>query len=310
MRYLQLFLAMILFLPLAAQANPEQLISGESVESSVAEGARKQYKIAALAGQTVTGVLDQLSADADLRMHIGSEADIHSFDCKSINGGQQADSCSVLLANDADVYISVHGYRAANYRLTVTADNDANIPLITSPSSGDVLSGSSETFILDNNSISLTNWYLRIGSSLGANDIANRFAAGSVNSITVNDLPTNGSSVFVRLRYKQSGTWKTADDYTYIAGSLANVPLITSPSSGDVLSGSSETFILDNNSISLTNWYLRIGSSLGANDIANRFAAGSANSITVNNLPTNGSSVFVRLRYKQNGTWRTAGDYI
>jgi len=113
----------------------------------------------------------------------------------------------------------------------------------------------------------------------------------------------------VRLRYKENGIWRTAGDYTYTAWSITNTPEISSPVSGSTLSGTAEIFSLDNKGINFTNWYLRIGSSLGGNDIANRFAAVSANNITINGLPTDGRIVFVRLRYKQNGIWKTAGDY-
>jgi len=86
----------------------------------VARGAVKQYKIHALAGQKVTARIDRLSADADLRMQIGSKAGIHSFKCKSIKGGTKPDTCSVRLTHDADVYVGVFGYRSARFRLKAT----------------------------------------------------------------------------------------------------------------------------------------------------------------------------------------------
>jgi M6 family metalloprotease-like protein len=206
-----------------------------------------------------------------------------------------------------NVQITVQAQTAAGFQVTI--DRTAQQPSITSPVENSTLSGSSETFLLDNNGITFTYWYLRIGSTLGGNDIANRFTSGSASSISINNLPTDGSTVYVRLRYKENGVWKTAGDYTYTAFTTPNEPLITSPTSGSTLSGSSETFLLDNNGITFTYWYLRIGSTLGGNDIANRFASGSASSIFINNLPTDGSTVYVRLRYKENGVWKTAGDY-
>ena len=232
MKHLQICLAIILFLPITAQANTETLTSGESINSHVAEGIEKQYKITALSGQTITGVLDQLSADADLRMKIGSEASLHSFDCKSINGGQQTDSCSLVIDNDIDVYVSVHGYRAADYRLTVTAN--ANKPLITSPNVGNILSAPVQVFNVDNNGLNIDYWWLRVGSTLGGSDVSAGGGNGALSAITVRNLPTDGSPIFVRLRYKENGTWKTASDYHYTSSKL---PLITSPVTGSSLSG-------------------------------------------------------------------------
>ncbi len=98
----------------------ELLASGQAVTGSVARGAVKHYKLHAQRGDRVTAIIDRLNADADLRIQINSKSSIHNFECKSVHGGTTSDRCSVKLAHDADVYIGVFGYRAANYRLKVT----------------------------------------------------------------------------------------------------------------------------------------------------------------------------------------------
>ena len=192
---------------------------------------------------------------------------------------------------------------------TYTASPSLTLPTITSPVSGSTLTSSSEIFTLDNNGLTITNWNIRLGTSLGSYDLANRFAAGSSTQISVTDLPTDSSPIFVRLQYKENGVWKVANDFIYTASMPLLSPSITYPSSGSMLTSSTVNFLLDNNGRPLTNWYLSVGSSLGANDIANRFAANTSTSITINNLPTDGRETFVRLQYKEYGIWKTAEDY-
>ena len=40
---------------------------------------------------------------------------------------------------------------------------------------------------------------------------------GALSSITINNLPTDGGSIYLRLRYKEGGIWKTATDCIYTA---------------------------------------------------------------------------------------------
>jgi hypothetical protein len=89
-------------------------------KSSILEGESKLYQFIGIKGRTYTTTLSNLSADADLRVKIGKRANIHSFDCKSTNGGTKIDECSVTLTEDATVYVEVFGYRAASYAIKRT----------------------------------------------------------------------------------------------------------------------------------------------------------------------------------------------
>lgn len=96
-----------------------ELIAGDKLSSFVARNKKVQYIVSAKAGDTVSGVLNQLSADADLYIKVGSKANRNSYDCVSWKGGKNADNCSVKLIQDSDVYISVYGFRASEYQLKV-----------------------------------------------------------------------------------------------------------------------------------------------------------------------------------------------
>jgi hypothetical protein len=107
------------------------LVSGTAITSSIAQGVTKYYKIAAVQGQNIASVMDQLTADADLYVRVGAKPTGELFDCKSTNGGTNNDGCSVTLNQNADVYIAVYGYQAANYRITATVAGN-NVPTLTS----------------------------------------------------------------------------------------------------------------------------------------------------------------------------------
>ncbi|UCD34621.1 MAG: hypothetical protein JSU90_10035, partial [Nitrospiraceae bacterium] len=89
-------------------------------------------------------------------------------------------------------------------------------PAITSPAPGTALSGSTVTFTWAANGVSVSEWWLWAGPCNSAvfggcgDDI---YTSGSLSSGTlsraVSGLPTNGSTVYVRLWYKTGGVWQS-----------------------------------------------------------------------------------------------------
>ena len=80
---------------------------------------------------------------------------------------------------------------------------------------------------------------VRGGTSAGALDLYSVNAGTRVSVLRINSLPTNGSTVYVRLWTLASGIW-VFNDYTYTATTTKAV--MTSPANGSTLSGSSVTF--------------------------------------------------------------------
>ncbi len=179
-------------------------------------------------------------------------------------------------------------------------------PEITSPAPGSTLSGSTETFSWIDNGTAVSEWWLWVGTSQGGQNILNSGSLGSSTSTTVSGLPTNGSTVYVRLWYKTGGSWQYEDfQYTaYTNGGGGGTPEITSPVPGSTLSGSTETFNWTDNGTAVSEWWLWVGTSQGGQNILNSGSLGSSTSKTVSGLPTNGSQVYVRLWYKTGGSWQ------
>jgi hypothetical protein len=177
--------------------------------------------------------------------------------------------------------------------------------MTTPANSSDTLTGASFTFQWNTGS-NVTEYWLWLGSSQGSNNILSQ-GAGSNTSLAVSGLPTDGSTVYVRLFSMISGNWQT-NDTDYVANNTpsAAAAITTPANTGDTLTGSSYTFQW-NTGTGVTQYWLWIGSSQGSNNILSQGSGGNT-SLAVSGLPTDGSTVYVRLFSMIAGSWQT-NDY-
>ena len=86
-------------------------------------------------------------------------------------------------------------------------------PRIVTPTPGTSISGGSTTFTWEPKGTSVTEWWLYVGTSQGAKDILTSGSIpSSTRSRTVSGLPTNGSSVWVKLWWRTASTdWQNTD---------------------------------------------------------------------------------------------------
>jgi hypothetical protein len=174
---------------------------------------------------------------------------------------------------------------------------------ITSPTPGSTLPGASATFSWSAGSgVSAYNLY--VGTSVGGKQI---FKTGetSAKSATVSGIPTNGSTVYVRLWSFLSGGWQFTD-YTYkAAGSPRGV--IQSPTPGSTLAGSHVTFSWSAGS-SASAYSLVVGTTPGGIQV---FQGQRTSQLTssVSGIPTNGKPVYVRLWSLIGSDWQY-DDYV
>jgi hypothetical protein len=152
----------------------------------------------------------------------------------------------------------------------------------------------------------VTQYSLSLGSSAGASDIYSA-SQGASTSVTVNNIPTDGRTVYVRLTSTINGSPQT-NDYTYTAATVGGggcgTPagaVITSPAPGTTLPGMSVTFQWSTGSC-VAQYYLYVGSTAGGNDIYGQ-GQGTNTSGTVSNLPVDGRTLFVRLWSLYSGVW-------
>jgi hypothetical protein len=199
--------------------------------------------------------------------------------------------------NAGGLDISNVGSAGSTISFTVNTGSCAAAAM-SSPTPGSTLTGSSQTFQWNNSSSS--SYWLYVGSSQGTNDIYNSGDLGSSTSDAVSGLPTDGSTLYVRLWTLCNGNW-LYNDYTYTAATIGGGnATMSSPTPGSTLTGSSQNFQWTN--VSAQAYWLYIGSSQGGADIHDSGSL-SGTSTTVSGLPTDGRTLYVRLWTKQGGVW-------
>jgi hypothetical protein len=180
----------------------------------------------------------------------------------------------------------------------------AGTPEITSPTPGTTLAQGSINFSWNSNGASVDEWQLEVGTSVGSNNL---YDSGPLSTSTtaalVAGLPEDSSTLHVTLRWTDGGS-SSELNYTYTAataGGGGGVPMMLSPADGSILTGSSETFTWSDEGAGATQWRLEVGSTVGASDIYGKSWGSSVTSQEVTVLPTDGSTVYVKLKWKISG---------
>jgi len=172
---------------------------------------------------------------------------------------------------------------------------------ISTPTTGATLTASSQLFSWSDTGAA--SYYLIVGSALGKNDIHSSgvLAAGS-SSHSATGLPTNGTTLYVRLYSWVNGAWQAADTTYAASGSVAGISV---PANGSTLTATSQTFAWSV-SAGEGGYYLTVGAGLGKHDIYNSgWLPAGTSSQNVTGLPANGATLYVRLSSWVNGGWQT-----
>ena len=171
---------------------------------------------------------------------------------------------------------------------------------LTAPAPQAILSGSSVTFTWSANAASTQYWLFVSGTGLGGSELYNQ-STGTALSAGVTGLPTDGRTIYVRLWYLTGGQWLYSD-YLYTASGAAQRPLMSAPAPGATLAGTSQTFGWSAGT-GASQYWLYVGSSVGGNDLYNQ-STGTNLSAGVNNLPTDGRTLYIRLWFLSGTTWQ------
>ena len=184
--------------------------------------------------------------------------------------------------------------------------NTSNTPrpaTMLGPADGATLSGTSQTFRWSTG-VGVEEYYFKVGSEPFQGDIYSA-SQGKNTSVTVDNLPTDGRKLYVRIDSKISGEWQgTGAEYLASGvdiGGTAERGVIQTPREGSQLEGTTETFEWSPG-ISIEEFYLRIGSAPGSDDIHSK-SYGTSMSATVFGLPTDGRPLYVQLRSRTGDDW-------
>lgn len=246
--------------------------------------------------------IDNGTEVSDWWFYIGSTVGANDIYNSGSLGIALKDAVTVLPADSHTLYIRLWYKNGGNWQYIDTTYTASSIgPDMIAPVPEVSLSGGMETFNWTSDDSSVSEWWLNIGSTIGAHDIYRSGSLGLSTTDTVYGLPINGSSVYVRLWFKVSGRW-VFEDFKYKAAILTR-PKINFPTSGSTLSGTSETFSWLAHDMTVSEWWLQIGSAVTAHDIYNSGSLGLSTTGIAYNLPVDGRSIYVRLWFKVNGSW-------
>ena len=253
-------------------------------------------------GSTLTG------SSAAFLWYPNSSATNYWLDVGSTPGGNNyeqsgplsANGCGLavngLPTNGSTVYVTwwyeIGGSWAyLQYQYTAAG---SQLGVITTPTPGSTLSGSSQQFTWTAGT-GATNYWLDAGSTPGGGQYYSSGAlAGTVLTATATNLPTNGSTVYVTLFSYEGGQWLN-NQYTYTAyNPSSGQGVLTTPTPGSTFTGSTVTFDWTSGAGASAYW-MDVGSTSGGDQYYQSGNLGNVNTVTVNGLPANGSTVYVTL---------------
>ena len=236
------------------------------------------------------------------RLWVGTTAGGKDLYNQSTALTQQA-TVTGLPINGSTLYVRLNSYIGGVWQYndyTYTAATASGTPAtMTSPANGATFTGTSQVFQWGTGT-NVTQYRIWVGTTLGGSDISSQ-TTGTTCQATVNGLPTNGSTIYVRLGSYISNAWQS-NDYTYTAVTVSGTPAaMTSPANASTLAASSQTFQW-NAGTNVAQYRLWVGTTAGGKELFNQ-STGTTQQATVTGLPTNGSTVYVRLNSYIGGAW-------
>jgi uncharacterized protein (TIGR03437 family) len=148
---------------------------------------------------------------------------------------------------------------------------------------------------------------LDAGSSVGASDYAT--VQSPITSGALANLPCDGRTVYLRLWMHSGGAFVNPVDYTYNACTNPWAA-ITSPAPGANLGSASTTFKWLAAGGGVDSYRLDAGSFQGAQDIGSVTVAGTVTSATINNIPTDGRAIYIRLTTHTAAGFQPPNDFV
>ena len=223
--------------------------------------------------------------------------------CSAVAVSSNAATCttSALAVGGHALQATYSGDAAYNASTSNTVSHTVNpkpAPVIaanlTFPTAGATLEARKQAFLWEG--ISGASYQLLVGSSLGASDLAR--VSTSRTSATVNKLPTDGRTVYVRLVTTVNGK-SGSRDYTFFANSKLSATL-ESPKQLRRIDKSKETFKWSE--VDGATYTLAAGTSVGSSNLG--VTGTTETRIDMTGLPTNGKMVYVRLTTVKDGKTR------
>jgi len=174
-------------------------------------------------------------------------------------------------------------------------------PQIITPSADSTLSGSAQTFSWDIDRADVERVWLYVGTTEGGRDLANSGDIGLDTEYDVIGIPVDGTTIHARFWYYISSRWFYVDS-SYKAADLnvdVSIPTMDSPANNSELAGANVEFKWSDNNTQVNFWWLYLGTSRGGKDLYDSGRSlQSRTSVTIDDLPVDGSPVHARLWFR------------
>jgi hypothetical protein len=171
---------------------------------------------------------------------------------------------------------------------------------ITSPANGSTLPGSTVAFQWSTGT-GVSRYWLYVSNSASGEGDLDSVDTGSQTTSTLTNLPLDGSTIYVRLCSLINGVWNYAD-YSFVAAGRSLAAMI-SPANGSTLPGATATFQWSTGAGVSQYWLYVSNLAPGGQDIYSA-SQGSNKSRTLTGLPTDGSTIYVRLWSEIGAAWQ------
>ena len=240
---------------------------------------------------------------SDYRLEVGSATNVQLYYNQELTG--LSATVSNLPTNGTFVYVKlwsqINGSWFSNgYTYTASASGPGLAQLTTPPPSS-TLTASTIPFQWTGGT-GASEYWLEVGSTANPQQFYARGLTGL--SATVSALPTDGSTVSVRLWSHLPAGWQW-NGYTYTASSIASAKAqMTTPAPSSTLTSSTVTFQWTGGT-GVSRYWLEVGTTANPQQFYAQGLTGL--SATVSALPTDGSTVSVRLWSHLPGGWQWNG---
>jgi len=266
-----------------------------------------------LSGSSVTFNWSAGSGATAYWIDVGSAAGGHQYYSSGNLGNVLTTTVNGLPTNGNPVYVTLYSLVSGtwlNNEYTYTAYSlGAGNAVMSTPVPGSTLSGSTVTFNWTAGAGASAYW-IDVGSTAGAHQYYSSGNLGNVLTLTVNGLPTDGSTVYITLYSLIGGTW-SANTYSYTAqNSTGGLAVMQTPVPGSTLSGTSVTFTWSSDTSATAYWVDISAVAAGGHELDSSGNLGNVQTETVHNLPANNTLIYVTLYSFVGGQWlNTASTY-
>ena len=204
-----------------------------------------------------------------------------------------SDSVTAVYSGDSNNAASISGV------LTETVSGTP--ATLASPAPGGTFAGPSVTFAWSA-AFAANGYFLHLGTAVGSTNLLNSAEYSSTTtSVTISALPVNGEMIYARL-FTDFGGVHVYHDYTFTASAQAGLSL---PGTSGTLAGPTVTFAWSAATGSgVKGYFLHLGTTaVGSDNLLNSAEyPTTTTSVSVNNLPVTGATIYARVYTDYSGT--------